>query len=726
MKKIILSLLFLATVLVALPQLFAAEDATGNLVIHFKAWDENYTELGSYGFEGLDGKTIYDSIDDFGAVFNYNNIPVVDAESTAQFGFIAVKRPGGGDPDWNNGKLTADIRIDKTVVKAGETVHIYVVQGNANSSKDDPRYFVADNSKFNMFLVYFDASGSYEENLGIHHWSGWDLPGSEWNVPVDVFTTGGNTASGSPVKVAMLSADQTVVDDVPTGNAPDAGFLIYFGQGDGSKKTGDVKLLSSLGENPVLGDVGFAYVYSAGNGVTTGDNVYYGNANYEDYALNAFSFRLLARTVDPISGAASGTFAVRDNQIIVKASSQLQNPHKLIAPNNELNLLLAKNDLSIDLEASKNYALPSEGLHDTTITWASDNETVINPTTGVVTRQATQTNVKLTATIAIGQENVSKEFNVVVPASSAVASNTFSLTVNVKVPETTPMTDDLYIVGSFPNSVIPSWTPDAPAGKLTRVDATNASITINFTELTATTNLEFKFTRGSWDFEQVQFDGSGVANIKYSISTLLASNTVEYTVEGWKDQDSTYVEAPDQPLYTEAEAKALVEGWFAIKPVVTAATETVPAVYGTALEIERVDYAIGNDTFADFVIVLKDGSKLDITKEYVLFFDNGLDTYEIDVDMDTEGPVITFPLLPASKIIEVEWGKPFNLADFPIYNATDNRDGDLTRAVFVPAGPNAILDTRTVGDYVIKLQVSDDWGNVTEETFTFRVIKLTA
>ncbi|NWH10145.1 immunoglobulin-like domain-containing protein [Acholeplasma laidlawii] len=74
-------------------------------------------------------------------------------------------------------------------------------------------------------------------------------------------------------------------------------------------------------------------------------------------------------------------------------------------------------------------------------------------------------------------------------------------------------------------------------------------------------------------------------------------------------------------------------------------------------------------------------------------------------------------------MIEVEWGKPFNLADFPLYDAVDDRDGDLTRAVFVPKGENSKLDTRTVGDYVIMLQVSDAWGNVTQETFTFRVVK---
>src|SRR5690554_4368924 len=143
MKKIILSLLFMATVLVALPHLYAAEEETGNLVIHFKAWDENYAELGSHGWNGTDPKTIHDGLSDFGATYVYNDLPVVAEDNTETFGFIAVRRPGGGDPDWNNGKLTGDILIPKTVVKAGETVNVYVLQGTESSSATDPRYFVA-------------------------------------------------------------------------------------------------------------------------------------------------------------------------------------------------------------------------------------------------------------------------------------------------------------------------------------------------------------------------------------------------------------------------------------------------------------------------------------------------------------------------------------------------------------------------------------------------------
>jgi hypothetical protein len=35
----------------------------------------------------------------------------------------------------------------------------------------------------------------------------------------------------------------------------------------------------------------------------------------------------------------------------------------------------------------------------------------------------------------------------------------------------------------------------------------------------------------------------------------------------------------------------------------------------------------------------------------------------------------------------------------------------------------SVLNTAEEGDYVIMLQVEDKWGNVTQETFIFRVVK---
>ncbi len=100
------------------------------------------------------------------------------------------------------------------------------------------------------------------------------------------------------------------------------------------------------------------------------------------------------------------------------------------------------------------------------------------------------------------------------------------------------------------------------------------------------------------------------------------------------------------------------------------------------------------------------------------------------LDLDTEAPVLTFvsPLSFVGKtadqrIIEVPWGQPFDQSLFPRYSVTDNRDGDITSFVFVPKGNMSVLNTAEEGDYTIMLQVVDKWGNVTQETFIFRVVK---
>lgn len=185
---------------------------------------------------------------------------------------------------------------------------------------------------------------------------------------------------------------------------------------------------------------------------------------------------------------------------------------------------------------------------------------------------------------------------------------------------------------------------------------------------------------------------------------------------------SAMLESP----YPDADQKYLaqqeIEGWFEVRANLGDDT------YGSALTIERVDFATTNETIDSFVIILK--QPLVNEAEYTLFFDNETVQADIELAMDTEAPVLTF-ISPTAivgkdaedRIIEVSWGAPFNQNLFPRFRATDNRDGDLTSFVFVPKGENSILDTRTEGDYVIVLRVVDEWGNVTEETFTFRVVK---
>ncbi len=71
--------------------------------------------------------------------------------------------------------------------------------------------------------------------------------------------------------------------------------------------------------------------------------------------------------------------------------------------------------LDLPAETGENLDLPLTGLYDTTIAWSSDNTAVISDE-GVVTRQATDVTVNLTATVTLGDASQSKIFQVLVPA----------------------------------------------------------------------------------------------------------------------------------------------------------------------------------------------------------------------------------------------------------------------------------------------------------------------
>ncbi|MFP4177988.1 MAG: pullulanase-associated domain-containing protein, partial [Acholeplasmataceae bacterium] len=171
MKKVLLSL-FLGILAFAVigTTIYASEEGTGNLVVHFQSWEADYEGLGSHGWGGAEGKP-YDGEDDFGVYFEYDDI----ALGGGDIGFIAVYWEDGG-PNWDR-KLTGDVLIDSGVLVEGETVHVYVFEGAATTD-DDPGYYVADNDMPNMLLVYYDPSGAYEEELGVHAWN-WQDYGSE-------------------------------------------------------------------------------------------------------------------------------------------------------------------------------------------------------------------------------------------------------------------------------------------------------------------------------------------------------------------------------------------------------------------------------------------------------------------------------------------------------------------------------------------------------------------
>lgn len=160
---------------------------------------------------------------------------------------------------------------------------------------------------------------------------------------------------------------------------------------------------------------------------------------------------------------------------------------------------------------------------------------------------------------------------------------------------------------------------------------------------------------------------------------------------------------------------------------------TVREEGGAEIAIEDVHFDRNADTIKDFVVILK--NEFNTTKDYVVEFDLGLEgdanrAAEIEINLDREAPEIIFATpteivgLPAAeRIIFVEWNKKFPAAKFPSLIVNDDRDGDISHLVYVPAGDNSTINTNIEGDYTIMLRVEDRWGNVTEETFIFRVTR---
>ncbi len=311
MKKVLLAF-FLVLSVTALFGVKAFAAGTGNLVVHFQAWDGDYENLGSWAWGSTAAGKVKDGVDDFGAYWNYNDLAL-----GTEVGFIAVYWEGEG-PNWDK-KLTGDMNIPADTLIEDETVHVYIFQGAATVKEEgvitDSQVFIASNDHYNMLLTYFDPSGSYEETIGVHAWNGWvddvDQYGtafSVWGTPALVFSTAGKTSDDKVVKAAMLIS-----------TTADAGLLVYAGE-DANKKTGDVTLTGALSDTPALGDVGVAYVLSMGDGYTAGDNVYYNDP--AAFAEEAFTFKL----VDYNAEEQSGTYAVDPTTIIVKTSALVTSP----------------------------------------------------------------------------------------------------------------------------------------------------------------------------------------------------------------------------------------------------------------------------------------------------------------------------------------------------------------------------------------------------------------
>lgn len=611
MRKILLALLVFAVGFTLTATLYGDEPVgTGDVVVHFHKWDEDYEGIGAHAW-GSTAAAMPEPTgrDEFGIYFEFKDVAV-----GAEVGFIAVYF-NGEEPDWDR-KLTGDVNIDPSAVVKDEVTHVYVFEG-AETKEDVPAHYIAKKDVYNLLLVYVDPANNYEENLGVHAWGGWDFS-PEWPTPEKVFTNGGSHSAVAVIKAGMLYSE-----------SPGAGLLIYAGDDD-TKKTGDVKLDDALGENPVLGDVGFAYVVNKGDGYTVGDNVFY---DATDFAEEAFKFKLMPMQLDEQTREIKGTYAKDPKTVMVNISSPIKSPY-LAAKDKEAAREIIKSWFTVHEILGENEFGPKIPIED--VHFAESAETLIN-----------------FVLILENPLDNTKEYEVIFDSSMVLDEVEAILVFNVTLDKPLEEGQQINIPGG-----LSGWDPAHKDFVMEKVDDLNYifefEITLKEGENYRT---EYKYVNdGTWDGEERLTENRYV---------IVGRNDI---VDG---KVNIYDEITFDPEKDENEPNHFNEPY------------------------------ISPNYYSNLVL-----------------------------DLDREAPEIVF-ISPsgivgkeeAERIIIVPWGKKFNMNLFPRYEALDDRDGDITRAVFVPKGEFSILDTSEVGDYVIMLEVEDAWGNVTQEKFTFRVQK---
>lgn len=331
MKKILLVFFMTVSAVVLLASTsFAA--ATGNLVIHFQKWDADYSNVGlnSWGDDAVPGLVDPDTVgwteDEFGVMLAINGLAAYEEGVTE--GTIGIQAVGfdGSEGSWsaNWGMKLANFEVPREKIVDGKTTHVYAFEGSVNRETDitedlyaDPIY--ADPDAQGVLIVYFDPSNAYEENLGVHSW-GWadGSNAAEWNDPLKIFQKVGRTSDNTMVYAGILSYND------PETDSP--GAIVYYGDGDDSKKTGNLEPRNSENEAYIetpktAGELDVIYVLNKGGNYTANDNIWLNDA--ATFADVAFSFKLTAYDAE----AKTGTYATDPNTIIVQLSSLLENPY---------------------------------------------------------------------------------------------------------------------------------------------------------------------------------------------------------------------------------------------------------------------------------------------------------------------------------------------------------------------------------------------------------------
>jgi len=769
-KKIgllLLAFLGLFTItLLASPKVKAAEPL-GKIVFHYQLWDGDYSSAGLWcwntGEGGAEAPVTSNVTDSFGAVYD-----VAIGTGAKDVGIIALRKDITLDSRWNY-RETPDgehFTVDVTPITSGEVteMHIYYFQGGYQT------YFVTDKTKVNILLAYYDPTGGYEANLGIHSWGEWtNVTNPAWATPAKVFNDGFKSPGDVKGKVALLQIDEK--------NVGGGGFLIYAGD-DASKKTPAQDTHKYITDMADLknGDVAVMYV--------TGGEAMYGANAKDEFAAKAFTFDFIGFNASEMTG----TYAVDPKTIFAKTTiaekTKVVTGTEMVTKTKIVQVPELAAGSTPFKQTDKKFpaftALPAleagmigrvvlhyqawSGDYTGVGVWSWNRGTVANsglPSIGVDSFGAVvDIQIAADASDSIGFIPMKAGVNAATNEWGAGFVKSFEgdLAVDVKAIKAgtvqevhvyyfeggsqgftiDPTQANVLLVyydltGTYednlglhgwgkwinPEFVDLSWgspakvfkdgftSPRSIGGKVALLQGTNLS------------DSGFLIYAGGDDSKKTADNASNfitnLASLKAGDVQVLyvalgkAYNGVEKKAEFAEAAFSGDIVYVDKEVEYEEEVDVMEFVKF---------EEFFSLFQGTTkIQLKQVDFNTTAASTNEFVIQLADGVALDNTKEYTLKYNSGENEAEIILALDKEKPVIT--LVSEDRIV-VKQGEKWDQTLYPNYRVTDDRDANLSNRVYVPEG-KGYLNTNVAGEYPITLQVEDNWGNIGQLEFSIFV-----
>lgn len=756
-----------------------ADEIAGKVIFHYQLWDQDYSSAGLWvwntGSGGSSNAVTSDKVDSFGAVYEIN----VASDASDTIGIIALRKDITLDSRWDY-RETPDgenFFLDVTDIKSGkkEEIHVYYFQGGYQT------YFVAEETKVNVLVCYYDPTAAYEGNLGLHTWGSYvqeELNSVGWGTPAKVFKDGFKSPGDVKGKVALLSIDEKDIAN--------AGFLIYAGD-DATKKTP---------ENACLGITDWADLKNGSVNVlyVTGGKTYYGQNALRDFAENSFKFDFIGFNATEVSG----TYAVDPRTIFVKTTLALPTKEVIgketVTKTRTVLKPQVKEGGTAFTQTDKTFPsysaseLPSGALGKVVVHYQRWNGDYTD--NGVWTWNGGTGSVSVVPMSGVDNFGAVIELPIYADASDTIGFICLNKGVKAAgndwpegVDDSNKGTGNIDVdVTSIKNGTVKELhvyafegDKDSHAGYNTSANLVNIFVVYYDLSGNYEENLGVH-SWGNWVTEGmngaewtkpvqvfstglkspkgiegkvalIQIDEKDIASAGFLVyagddATKKTPENAFLAVTDWADLKNGSVNlvyiALDKAFYGK-DAKAdfattAFSGeieWVEVEEEYQEEVDVLGVIDykkyfklmcgNDLVDIESINFNQTASSTNEFVINLKNA--LDTSKEYTLYYSNGATGEElveanVKIDMDTEKPVIT---LISDEEIVIKQGEKWDPTLFPLYKVTDNRDTNLTGRVYVKSG-HGTLNTNVPGDYPITLVVEDTFGNFGELTFNIKVV----